>query len=222
MSLGHVLGCAHAPGDPGGQRGFSFDYARGYKRSWKRLPRHHGVHCGYPGPPLPSCRRLLRYSSPLFYEDGRVTGTASQDCARGIDNVRQAVANWRQSVATLPPPASAPPSPPSSFTTSTNGSVVTFSWQPPSAGTPPTSYLLEAGTSFGQANVGVLDLGSPATMFVASVPAGQYYLRVRIRNAAGVSRPSMRCLSMSAVAPRVSRQRRLPTSRRRSADSQWL
>jgi hypothetical protein len=81
----------------------------------------------------------------------------------------------------------APPSPPQSFTHSRTGSTVTFSWVAPILGTP-TSYVLEAGTATGLANITTFDTGSAGTTFVvASVPPGTYYVRLRSRNALGNS-----------------------------------
>ncbi len=85
--------------------------------------------------------------------------------------------------------ADAPPSgPPSSLVASVNGTTVTLTWQaaPSSALVPVNSYVIEAGTASGAADVTSFDTGNTATTFTAtSVPAGTYYVRVRARNGGG-------------------------------------
>jgi hypothetical protein len=62
------------------------------------------------------------------------------------------------------------------------GSTVTLTWQPPASGSP-LSYVIEAGSSPGNANLAVFDTGSAATtVTVPNVPAGTYYVRVRARS----------------------------------------
>lgn len=81
----------------------------------------------------------------------------------------------------------APPSPPQSFNVSRSGTTVTLSWTAPVLGTP-TSYVVEAGTATGLANLGVLNTGTTATtLVVPGVPSGTFYLRVRAANAQGAS-----------------------------------
>lgn len=92
----------------------------------------------------------------------------------------------------LPTPTPAPcaSGPPSGLSASVLGSAVVYKWSAPS-GTAPTSYVLEAGTAPGLANVATQDLGSAATTFSAtSVAVGTYYVRFRSKNACGVSSPS--------------------------------
>ena len=65
-----------------------------------------------------------------------------------------------------------------------NGSTVTLFWI--AAAGAPTSYVLEAGSFAGGANVAVSDTGTAATSLTASnVGAGTYFVRVRARNACG-------------------------------------
>lgn len=67
---------------------------------------------------------------------------------------------------------------------------VTLAWDAPESGEA-ESYVVEAGTAPGLSNVGVFDTGVRDTsVFVAGVPPGTYYVRVRAKNAAGVSAPS--------------------------------
>lgn len=85
----------------------------------------------------------------------------------------------------------APPEPPTSFASLVAGATVTFTWQAPASGSTPTSYLIEAGSEPGLSNLAMLDTGSPEpTRAINGVPPGTYYLRLRSRNAIGVSVPS--------------------------------
>jgi len=80
------------------------------------------------------------------------------------------------------------PGVPSNFVSVVNGSTVTLSWQAPSGGDAPMGYLLEAGSRPGAADLAVSDTGSAATLLVVSnVPAGMYFVRLKARNATGIS-----------------------------------
>jgi hypothetical protein len=70
--------------------------------------------------------------------------------------------------------------------------VVSLGWATtPNSGDQPTSYVIEAGSTPGASNIIVFDTGTSGQGFMAtSVPAGSYYVRVRSRNAAGISGPS--------------------------------
>ena len=69
-----------------------------------------------------------------------------------------------------------------------NGGAVRLQWQAPPHGWPATSYLLEAGSTSGAADIGVLPVAGLA-FSVAGVSPGRYYVRVRAVNAAGASAP---------------------------------
>lgn len=81
------------------------------------------------------------------------------------------------------------PAPPLDATAITEGTILTFRWQPPSTGTPP-GYVLEAGTGEGLSDVGSLALSGGATSFAIDAPPGRYWGRVKATNAAGSSAPS--------------------------------
>ncbi|WP_395700282.1 hypothetical protein [Aquabacterium sp.] len=73
----------------------------------------------------------------------------------------------------------------------TAGSTINLSWQYPGGGGPLTGYLVEAGSGPGLANLASIPTsGSGTTFSAAGVPAGVYYLRIRARNASGLSLPS--------------------------------
>ncbi len=103
-------------------------------------------------------------------QNGTGTGPASNEVAIGVGCT------------------SAPASPTGLQITANSGGHVAFSWVAP-AGTPqnaPASYVLQAGTGPGLANLVNLDLGSAATTFTANgVGTGTYYVRVRAKNACG-------------------------------------
>jgi peptidyl-Asp metalloendopeptidase len=95
--LGHNMGSNHAPDDPVGTGAFSYSF--GYKKTTS--PRFRTIMAYVDNCPSP-CPRVLHFSNParnyVISGVGYPTGTASQDNARSINNVRTTVANWRQEV----------------------------------------------------------------------------------------------------------------------------
>ncbi len=81
------------------------------------------------------------------------------------------------------------PAPPVSATSEVSGSTVRISWQNGATGGSPTSFVLEAGSQPGAANL--LVTSAPfSPLVVEGVPNGLYYVRVRAVNALGTSAPS--------------------------------
>jgi hypothetical protein len=80
-----------------------------------------------------------------------------------------------------------PPGPPRSFSASVSGFRVTLQWLPPATGDPPTTYIIEAGSSPGLSNLFNSPNGSPATQLSVDAPPGQYFVRLRAQNACGTS-----------------------------------
>jgi titin len=82
------------------------------------------------------------------------------------------------------------PGAPSGLTSTVNaGGTVSFVWNAASGS--PTSYVIEAGSSSGLANLANSDLGGARTSMTATgVGAGTYYVRVRAKNAFGIGGPS--------------------------------
>jgi len=63
------------------------------------------------------------------------------------------------------------------------GGIVALSWTAASGS--PTSYVLEAGSAPGQANLANADVGATTSFRATGVVAGTYYVRVRARNGCG-------------------------------------
>jgi hypothetical protein len=84
---------------------------------------------------------------------------------------------------------SAQSSAPGNLTAQVSGDVVTLSWSP-AAGSP-TSYIVEAGSASGLADLASFLTGNSAVTFVVNgVPNGTYFVRVRATGALGTSPPS--------------------------------
>jgi predicted phage tail protein len=100
--------------------------------------------------------------------------------------------------------ASAPivaPQAPSGLSATVTGSTVTLTWTAPAGGDPPSSYIVQAGSSSGLSDLASFDTGGTATtLAVLNVPAGTYYVRVRGNNSAGASAPSNEFLLVVAGA----------------------
>jgi hypothetical protein len=88
-------------------------------------------------------------------------------------------------------PCAALPNPPTGLIGFTGGSKISLSWKAPLGGCPPTSYVVEAGSAPGLANLAQGDTGNAQTSYVVpGVSTGVYYVRVRAKNAGGTSFPS--------------------------------
>jgi hypothetical protein len=83
------------------------------------------------------------------------------------------------------------PTAPTALVAAVSGTTVVLTWTAPAVGDPPASYVLEAGSASGLANQANSDTGSTTPALTATaVGAGTYYVRVRAKNASGVSAPS--------------------------------
>jgi hypothetical protein len=84
-----------------------------------------------------------------------------------------------------------PPERPTAVTANVTGSTVVLNWTPATTGGVALSYVVEAGSSPGLANLAVLTVtGSVPSLTVNAVPPGAYYVRVRARNSLGTSAAS--------------------------------
>ncbi len=81
------------------------------------------------------------------------------------------------------------PGAPQNLTRVVSGTTVTLTWNPPTVGGVPTSYIVEAALVPGGAVIATLPVAG-TTLTVPNVPSGVYYVRVRALNSAGQSAPS--------------------------------
>lgn len=95
------------------------------------------------------------------------------------------VTGVREENGGLAPPCTTPGTP--VVSSSVVGTVVTLQWTTGAGGTP-SSFVIEAGSAPGLANLAVAEVSQP--ILQAAAPPGIYYLRVRARNACGISGPS--------------------------------
>ena len=92
--------------------------------------------------------------------------------------------------AVLYPEAGLPgvPPPPTTPRARLRGSALTIDWGAPPLGARPSSYVIEAGTGPGLANIASVGTGTSATtLSAAGLGPGTYYFRMRSQNGAGVS-----------------------------------
>lgn len=114
-----------------------------------------------------------------YYVRIRAVSSCGTSAPSGEEQLIVATAN--QSMCTSAPRNLAP---------SVSGSTVTLTWASPTTGAP-TSYVVQAGSGPGGANLANFDTGSSATTMVASgVGSGNYYVRVYGKNTCGLSPPS--------------------------------
>lgn len=73
------------------------------------------------------------------------------------------------------------PAPPGNLTSAVTGTTVSLNWQSASGA---TSYIVEAGSGTGLADLATLNNGA-ATTLVTAAPPGTYYVRVRAANSCG-------------------------------------
>lgn len=82
------------------------------------------------------------------------------------------------------------PGPPGKLVATVQAASMTLKWSPPTTGSAPTGYRLEAGSRPGATDFGVFDLGPVTSIGPVPVPPLTLHIRVRARNAAGVGAPS--------------------------------
>lgn len=85
--------------------------------------------------------------------------------------------------------ASQVPGPPRTLSGQAYGNTVVLSWLAPNVGPTPGSYLIEAGSMPGGANLAVFGVGAPY-LTLGSVPDGVYYVRIRSVGGGSAGAPS--------------------------------
>jgi hypothetical protein len=112
-------------------------------------------------------------------------------CITSASSWRPADCPVRSTTALRGEAAVSAPGAPANLAGTVAAARVTLTWTAPAGGDPPLSYVIEAGSTTGRADLAALDTGSTSqTLTVDSVPAGTYYVRVRARNGAGSSAAS--------------------------------
>jgi hypothetical protein len=79
------------------------------------------------------------------------------------------------------------PNAPASLAMTVSGSTVTLIWSAPAGGCPPSSYVLQAGSSTGASDLANANVGAATSYIASGIGAGTYYVRVRALNAYGQS-----------------------------------
>jgi hypothetical protein len=141
------------------------------------------------GPGLANLANFSTGSTRTFFEASGVGNGTYYVRIRAVNAFGTSAAS-NEAVLIVGVAPGAPPAAPRGLTNTVNaGGTVSFEWQAPSGA--PTSYLIEAGSRSGLADLANIDLGSRATTMTATgVGAGTYFVRVRARNAFGTSAPS--------------------------------
>ena len=84
-----------------------------------------------------------------------------------------------------------PPGPPAGLSAAADGTSIILNWSAPTSGDPVMSYVIEAASAPGLANLAVVPTNNTQTSAgFANVPLGTYFVRVRAQNLAGNSAPS--------------------------------
>lgn len=141
---------------------------------------------------VPGARNLANFSTGSAATEFRAGGVPS-----GVYYVRvravtsagvSAASNEARLVVGGVPSACGALSAPGQLAASVAGSVVTLTWGAAAGG--PSSYVLEAGSRSGAADLVVTDVGNATSMTATSVGAGRYFVRVRAKNTCGSGTPS--------------------------------
>lgn len=70
------------------------------------------------------------------------------------------------------------------------GGFLAFGWRPPTSGTAPSSYVIQAGSAAGRSDLAELDTQSVASGLRVFAPPGSYFVRVRPRVGGVIGQPS--------------------------------
>ncbi len=133
------------------------------------------------------------WSGALVDADGSLTGSGASRLVTGavIDADSVFAAGWGSFApggAFVTPRRAA--TGPSLLTAAVAGATVALAWWPPDDASTVLSYVLEAGSAPGRADILTADVGTATAQTFGGVPAGRYVVRARARTAAGLSAPS--------------------------------
>jgi hypothetical protein len=112
------------------------------------------------------------------------SGCASAPAALGADDLAGVRAIYPTGST------SALPGAPTTLTATVTGTSVMLSWTAPATGGAVQTYVIEAGSAAGLANLADTQTGAATSATFIAVPPGTYFVRVRARNALGTSGPS--------------------------------
>jgi hypothetical protein len=90
-----------------------------------------------------------------------------------------------------------PPGPPQGLDFTVLGGNVVLRWNPPTTGGAPTNYRVDVGSDRGLSNLASYNVGN-VTQFVATAPAGVFFVRIVATNAWGASPPSNEVVVVTA------------------------
>jgi hypothetical protein len=112
------------------------------------------------------------------------------DCSSRTTSLPLQASDLHAMAVVYPQQSSASPQKPNGVGAAVSGSAVTVFWGPPTTGTPPTGYRVEAGSRPGLSDQGLVTV-SGTSLLVPEVPNGAYYVRVRalVGAVAGESTP---------------------------------
>ncbi len=133
------------------------------------------------------------WSGGLLDLDGSLTGTATPTVVTGAPLSAESVfkpgwGTFAPGGAFLTPQHTA--AGPSGLSWFAEGSTVGFAWYPPADPSGIESYVLEAGSAPGRADLAQTDVGPTTTQTIPGVPNGTFFVRVRARGANGLTQPS--------------------------------
>jgi hypothetical protein len=112
-------------------------------------------------------------------------------CNSGTSGLASDDINGLRSIYPAFPGGGHPPNPPTAINASVVLDTVSLSWTAATTGGAAQSYILEAGSAPGLANIATFTLnGTGTSTVVGAVPSGVYWVRVRARNFLGTSGPS--------------------------------
>lgn len=117
--------------------------------------------------------------------------TLRSGCTSGASGLAADDSNGLRAIYPAMPSGGVAPHAPVAITASVVLDTVTLSWTPAPTGGPAQSYVLEAGSQPGLADIATFTLNNAGTStVVGAVPQGLYYVRVRAQNVLGTSLPS--------------------------------